>query len=42
MDNGMRLILAPRSHKALLKMDFSMVQGIGKLPGSFSFYSSFI
>ena len=42
MDKGMRLILAPRSHKALSKMDFLMVQGRVKLPGSFSFYCSFL
>ena len=38
----MRLILAPRLHKALSKMGFSMVQGIVKLPGSLSFYGSFL
>ena len=42
MDNDMRLILAPRSHKALSKMEFPMVQGIVKLPGSFSFYGRFL
>ena len=42
MDNGMRFILAPKSHKALLKMEFPMVQGIVKLPGSFSFFGNFL
>ena len=42
MDNGMRLILATRSHKALSKMEFPMVQGIVKLPGSLSFCGSFL
>ena len=42
MDKGMRLILAPRSHKALSKMEFPMVQGIVKLPRSFSFCGSFL
>ena len=41
MDKGMRLILAPKSHEALSKMAFLMVQGIVKLHGSFSFYGSF-
>ena len=42
MDRGMRLILAPKSHKALSKIAFPMVQGIVKLPGSFSFCGSFL
>ena len=42
MDNDMRFILAPKSHKALSKMEFPMVQGIVKLPGSFSFCGSFL
>ena len=42
MDKGMRLILAPKSHKALLKMEFPMVQWIVKLPRSFSFCDSFL
>ena len=41
IDRGMRLILAPRSHKAFLKMEFPIVHGIVKLPGSFSFCGSF-
>ena len=41
-DNDMKFILAPRSHKALSKMEFLMVQGIVKLLGSFSFYGSFL
>ena len=42
MDKGMRLILASKSHKALSNMAFPMVHGIVKLPGSFSFYGSFL
>ena len=42
MDKGMRLILAPRSHKALSKIEFPIVHGIVKLPGSFSFCGSFL
>ena len=42
MDNDMRFVLAPKSHKALSKMEFLMVQGIVKLPGSFSFCGSFL
>ena len=42
MDKGIRLILAPKSHKALSKMAFPMVQGIVKLLGSFSFCGSFL
>ena len=42
IDKGMRLILAPKSHKDLSKMVFPMVQGIVKLPGSFSFCGSFL
>ena len=41
IDTGMRLILAPRSHKAFLKMEFPIVHGIVKLPGSFSFCVNF-
>ena len=41
IDSGMRLILAPRSHKAFSKMEFPIVYGIVKLPGSFSFCGSF-
>ena len=41
IDSDMRLILAPRSHKAFSKMEFSIVHGIVKLPGSFSFCGSF-
>ena len=33
IDRGMRLILAPRSHKAFSKMEFPIVHGIVKLPG---------
>ena len=32
MYNGMRFIVAPKSHKALSKMEFPMVQGIVKSP----------
>ena len=42
MDKGMRLILAPKSHKSLSKMVFLMVQGNVKLPRSFSFCGSFL
>ena len=42
MDNGMRFILSPKSHKALSKMEFPTVQVIVKLPGSFSFWGSFL
>ena len=41
IDSGMRLILAPRSHKAFLKMEFPIVHGIVKLPGSLRFCGSF-
>ena len=41
IDSGMRLILAPRSHKAFSKMEFPIVHGIVKLPRSFSFCGSF-
>ena len=42
MDKDMRLILAPKSHRALSKMAFLVVQGIVKLPGSLSFYGNFL
>ena len=42
MDKGMRLILAPKSHKALSKMEFLIVHRIVKLRGSFSFCGSFL
>ena len=42
MDKGMRLILASKSHKALSKMAFPMLEGIVKLSGSFSFCGSFL
>ena len=41
IDSGMRLILAPRSHNAFSKMEFPIMHGIVKLPGSFSFCGSF-
>ena len=41
IDSGMRLILAPKSHKAFSKMEFPIVHGIVKLPGSLSFCGSF-
>ena len=41
IDSGMRLILAPISHKAFSKMEFPIVHGMVKLPGYFSFYGSF-
>ena len=34
---GMRLILALKSHKALLNIEFPILHGTVKLPGSFSF-----
>ena len=42
MDKGMRLKLAPKSHKALSKLVFPMVQRIVKLLGPFSFCGSFL
>ena len=33
MDKGMRLILAPKSHRALSKIEFPILHGIVKLPG---------
>ena len=42
IDSDMRLILAPRSHKAFSKMEFPNVHDIVKLPGSFSFCGSFV
>ena len=41
IDSDMRLILAPRSHKAFSKMEFPIVHRIVKLSGSFSFCGSF-
>ena len=41
IDSGMRLILAPISHKAFSKMEFPIVHGMVKLLGSFSFCGSF-
>ena len=41
MDSGLRLILAPKSHKSLLKMELPMVHGIVKLSGSFSFCGNY-
>ena len=42
MDEGMRLILAPRSHSAFSIMWPPIEQGIVKLPGSFSFSGNFL
>ena len=42
MDKGIRLILAPKSHRALSKIEFPILQGIVKLHGSFSFYGNFL
>ena len=42
MDNGMRFILSPKSHKALSKMEFPDGIRMVKLPGSFSFCGSFL
>ena len=36
-DNGIKLMLAPESHKAFLNSKFPMVQGMVKLPGSYIF-----
>ena len=41
IDSGMRLMLAPRSHKAFSKMEFPIVHGMVKLLGSLSFCGSF-
>ena len=41
IDSGIRLILAPISHKAFLNMEFPIVHGMVKLPGSFSFCGIF-
>ena len=41
IDSGMRLIIGPRSYKALLKMEFPIVHGIIKLSRYFSFCGSF-
>ena len=37
IDSTMRLILAPRSHKAFSNMEFPIVHGIVKLSGSLIF-----
>ena len=42
MDKGMRLILAPKSHRALSKIEFHILHGIVKLPESFSFCGNFL
>ena len=36
IDNGIRLILAPKSHSALSMTNFLITQGMEKLPGSLS------
>ena len=41
IDSDIRLILAPRSHKAFSKMEFPIVHSIVKLSGSFSFCGNF-
>ena len=41
IDSGMRLIFSPRSHKTFSKLEFPVVHGMVKLPGSFNFYGSF-
>ena len=41
IDSDMRLILAPKSHKAFSKMEFPIVHDIVKLMGSLSFCGSF-
>ena len=40
-DRGIKLILAPKSHKSFLNSYFPMEQGKVKLPGSFIFGGSF-
>ena len=42
LDKGMRLILAPKSYKALLKIEFPILHGIVKLLGSFTFCGNFL
>ena len=42
IDSVMRLILSPISHKAFSKMEFPIVHGMVKLPGSLSFCGSFL
>ena len=37
IDKGIRLTLAPKSHRALSMTDFPITHGMEKLPGSFSF-----
>ncbi|WZZ70542.1 hypothetical protein YC2023_081912 [Brassica napus] len=37
MERGIRLTLAPKSHRHLSKVNFPMAQGKVKLPGSSSF-----
>ena len=41
IDISIRLILAPRSHKAFSKIEFPIVHGMVKLLGYFSFCGSF-
>ena len=42
IDSGMRLILAPGSHKAFLKMEFPIVHSIVKLLGLSVFVVVFV
>ena len=41
-NSGISLMLVPRSHNALLKVCCLKLQGIAKLPRSFSFSASFL
>ena len=41
IDNDMRLIFSPRSHKSFSKLEFPIVHGMVKLPGSFNFCGGF-
>ena len=42
IESGIKFMLAPKSHNALLKKELSMVQRIVKLPGSFNFFGNFL
>ena len=41
-DNGIKLMLAPESHKAFLNSKFLMVKGMVKLPGSYIFFGKLL
>ena len=42
IDKGMRLILAPKSHRALSKIKFPILHGIVKFLGSFNLCGNFL